>query len=114
MISITNEYGIYLYTEKIDMRKDIDGLCGVVKEALSQNPFKQKSIFIFQGRNPRMKKILIREYDRFELTKIRLDQGRFIKPITDGERTNGKISWSDYVMLTEAVAVGETKVKFID
>ena len=32
MVSITSEYGLYLYTGKVDMRKGIDGLCGIVSD----------------------------------------------------------------------------------
>lgn len=34
---------------------------------------------VFSGRNPRVKKVLICEYNRYELTRIRLDEGRFFK-----------------------------------
>lgn len=46
------------------------------------------------GRNIKVKKVLIREYNRYELTKVRLDDGRFIRPQTDPERVGGKIFWS--------------------
>ena len=59
---------------------------------------------VFGGRNPRVKKVLIREYNRYELTTIRLDEGRFLRPLTDPERVGGKICWSDFVMLTECAA----------
>ena len=32
MVSIISEYGLYLYTGKVDMRKGIDGLCGIISE----------------------------------------------------------------------------------
>lgn len=86
------------------MRKGIDGLCGIISEDLGHNPRKPKSGYVFGGRNPRVKKVLIREYNRYELTTIRLDEGRFLRPLTDPERVGGKISWSDFVMLTECAA----------
>ena len=79
MISITSEYGLYLYTGKVDMRKGIDGLCGIISEDLGHNPRKPKGVYVFGGRNPRVKKVLIREYNRYELTTSRLDEGRFFK-----------------------------------
>ena len=69
---------------------------------------------MFGGRNPRVKKVLIREYNRYELTTIRLDEGRFLRPLTDPERVGGKISWSDFVMLTECAASTSTVVKYMD
>ena len=114
MVSITSEYGLYLYTGKVDLRKGINGLCGIISEDLGHNPRKPKSVYIFSGTNPRVKKVLIREYNRYELTTIRLDDGRFIRPLTDENRRGGKISWSDFVMLTECAAAVTTAVKYID
>ena len=111
---MTSEYGIYLYSQKIDMRKGIDGLCGIVREQMHINPFKSKSVFVFSGRNPRCKKVLLREYNRFELITIRLDEGRFISPETDPLKTHGRITWTDFTLLTEASVKGEIKVKYID
>ena len=114
MVSITSEYGLYLYTGKVDMRKGIDGLCGIISDELGHNPRKPKSVYVFSGRNPRVKKVLIREYNRYELTTIRLDEGRFIRPQTDPERSGGKICWSDFVMLTECAASVSTVIKYLD
>ena len=57
MVSITSEYGLYLYTGKVDMRKGIDGLCGIVSEELGHNPRKPKSVYVFSGRNLHSDKI---------------------------------------------------------
>jgi hypothetical protein len=114
MIEATNEYGIYLYTGKVDMRKGIDGLCGIIRNDLGKNPARPKSIFIFSGRNPRVKKVLVREYNRYELTVIRLDKGRFIKTDTDPQRFGGPIRWSDFKYLTEASVTYSTAIKYVD
>ena len=105
---------VFLITGYTDMRKGIDGLCGIVSEQMGHNPRNPKSVFIFSGRNPRLKKVLIREYNRYELTTIRLDEGRFIRPQTDPDRSGGKICWSDFVMLTECAASASTVIKYLD
>ena len=79
----------------------------------SQSPEAQ-SVYVFGGRNPRVKKVLIREYNRYELTTIRLDEGRFLRPLTDPERVGGKICWSDFVMLAECAASASAVVKYMD
>ena len=101
MVSIISEYGLYLYTGKVDMRKGIDGLCGIVSDELGHNPRKPKSVYVFSGRNPRVKKVLIREYNRYELTTIRLDEGRFIRPQTDLERRLAESDGRDRRMVEE-------------
>ena len=101
MVSITSEYGLYLYTGKVDMRKGIDGLCGIVSDELGHNPRKPKSVYVFSGRNLRVKKVLIREYNRYEFTTVRLDEGRFIRPQTDPERRLAESDGRDRRMVEE-------------
>ena len=81
MVTMSSEYSICLYREKVDLRKG--------------------------------KKILVREHNRFELTQIRLDSGKFFKPIMDDSRRFGKICWSDLVMLTEASVCGNIRTKYV-
>ena len=114
MVTMSSEYSIYLYRDRVDLRKGISGLSGIVREEMRLNPNTPKSVYVFSGRNPRIKKILVREHNRYELTQIRLDNGRFFSPVMDTERRFGKISWSDLVMLTEASVCGNVRVKYID
>lgn len=111
---MSSEYSIYLYGGKVDLRKGIGGLSGIVREEMKMNPNTPKTIYVFSGSNPRIKKILVREHNRYELTQIRLDGGRFFRPVLDGGRRFGKISWSDLVMLTEASVCGNVRVRYID
>ena len=86
MVTVSSEYSIYLYRERVDLRKGISGLSGIVKNAMGLNPDTPKSIYVFSGRNPRIKKVLIREYNRYELTQIRLDRGKFFSPVMDSRQ----------------------------
>ena len=114
MVTMSSEYSIYLYRDKVDLRKGISGLSGIVRSEMKMNPYAAKSIYVFSGSNPRIKKVLVREYNRYELTQIRLDSGKFFSPIMDDSRRFGKISWSDLVMLTEASVCGKVKIKYVD
>ncbi len=114
MVTMSSEYSIYLYREKVDLRKGISGLSGIVRDEMRLNPNTAKSVYVFSGRNPRIKKVLVREHNRYELTQIRLDNGRFFRPVMDESRRSGKISWSDLVLLTEASVSGNVRIKYID
>ena len=114
MVTMSSEYSIFLYRDKVDLRKGISGLSGIVRSEMRLNPNTAKSIYVFSGSNPRIKKILVREHNRYELTQIRLDNGRFFKPVMDESRSFGKISWSDLVLLTEASVSGNVRIKYID
>ena len=114
MVTMSSEYTIYLYRDKVDLRKGISGLSGIVRSEMNMNPNTAKSIYVFSGSNPRIKKILVREHNRFEMTQVRLDGGKFFRPVMDESRRFGKICWSDLVMLTEASVCGNVRVKYID
>ena len=114
MVTMSSEYSIYLYRDRVDLRKGITGLSGIVRDEMGMNPYAARSIYVFSGRNPRIKKVLVREHNRYELTQIRLDNGKFFSPVMDDSRRFGKISWSDLVMLTEASVCGNLRVKYID
>ena len=114
MVTMSSEYSIYLYRDRVDLRKGITGLRGIVRDEMGMNPSAARSIYVFSGRNPRIKNVLVREHNRYELTQIRLDNGKFFSPVMDDSRRFCKISWSDLVMLTEASVSGNVRVKYID
>lgn len=91
MVTVSSEYSIYLYREKVDLRKGISGLSVIVRSEMKMNPNTAKSIYVFSGSNPRVKKILVREYNRFKLPQICLDAGKFFKTVVDESRRFEKI-----------------------
>lgn len=51
MVMMSSEYSIYLYREKVDLRKGISGLSGIVRDEMRLNPNTAKSVYVFSGRN---------------------------------------------------------------
>ena len=51
MVTMSSEYSIYLYWEKVDLRKGISGLSGIVRDEMRRNPNTAKSVYAFSGRN---------------------------------------------------------------
>lgn len=88
MVTMSSEYSIYLYREKVDLCKGISGLSGIVRDEMRMSPCTAKSIYLFSG--------------------------RFFRPVMDESRRFGKISWSDLVLLTEASVSGNVRIKYID
>lgn len=73
----TQALKIYFYTQPIDMRKSIDGLCMIVSEILKMNPT-QGYCFLFRNRHGNKLKILYYETNCFTLWYRRLEKGRFV------------------------------------
>ena len=114
MVSFTSEQKYYLYPGWMDMRKDIDGLSDIVRQEMCQDPTRLNGVFIFISKDRRMMKILYRGLKRFELTKIRLDEDKFLVPVYDEERSCYHISWSDFVSITEMVSITKLSIRSID
>ena len=51
MVTMSSEYSIYMYREKVDLRKGISGLSGIVRDEMRLNPNTAKSVYVFSGRN---------------------------------------------------------------
>ena len=114
MVSFTSEQNYYLYPWPMDMRKDIDGLSDIVRQEMCQDPTRLNGVFLFISKNRRMMKILYRGLKRFELTKIRLDEDKFLVPVYDEERSCYHISWSDFVNITEMISITKLSIRSIE
>jgi transposase len=82
---LTDHHQYFLYCGVADMRKSIDGLCGIVQNELGRE-VKYKDVFIFLNKRGTHIKLLLQEADGFTLLFRRLHKGRFIMPdIIEGE-----------------------------
>jgi len=82
IVVLTDRHAYYLYNGATDMRKSIDGLCGIVVNELGKEPNK-RDVFIFLNKRGTHIKLLLREDDGFTLLYRRLHKGRFVMPFSD-------------------------------
>ena len=76
MIQITPHMRILLAAEPVDFRKGIDGLAGVCKNILAEDPF-AGYLFIFTNKKRTSLKILIYDGQGYWLCQKRLSAGKF-------------------------------------
>ena len=76
MIQVTPQMRILVYLEAVDFRKGIDGLAGVCRERLKEDPF-SGYVFVFRNRIGKSIKILMYDGQGFWLNQKRLSKGRF-------------------------------------
>jgi len=76
MIQITPHMRILLAVEPVDFRKGIDGLAGVCKNILDEDPF-AGYLFIFTNKKRTSLKILTYDGQGYWLCQKRLSAGRF-------------------------------------
>ena len=76
MIQITPQMRILVAVEPCDFRKGIDGLGGICRKVLEQDPH-SGCVFVFRNRRATAVKILIYDGQGFWLCQKRLSKGRF-------------------------------------
>lgn len=76
MLQITPHMRLLLAVEPVDFRKGIDGLAGIVRRALSADPF-DGGLFLFRNRKGTAIKVLVYDGQGFWLCQKRLSKGRF-------------------------------------
>ena len=81
MIAIPVGARVYLACGKTDMRKGFDGLSMLAQSVIAQDPF-SGHLFVFRGRRGDLLKILYWDGQGFCLFAKRLENGRFIWPVT--------------------------------
>jgi transposase len=76
VIQIAPQMRILVAVEAIDLRRGIDGLARVCKDALNADPF-SGALFVFRNRKATTIKIMVYDGQGFWLCQKRLSKGRF-------------------------------------
>lgn len=111
MVSFSSHHEFYIYTQSVDMRKGIDGLCGLVTNELNLNVTDGKVYVFFNSMRDKIK-LLVWDSDGYVLYLKRLERGRFEKIIQqkDGEKKY-KIQYKHLVMLMSGISLLGIKQK---
>ena len=73
---------IYIALDAVDMRKGFDGLYGLVRDHLGQNP-QSGHLFLFTNRPRTRLKVLVWDGSGLWVCAKRLERGRFVWPQAD-------------------------------
>lgn len=76
MLTLTPQMRILVAVEPVDFRRGIDGLAGLCRQALREDPF-SGCVFVFRNRRATAIKVLVYDGQGFWLCQKRLSQGRF-------------------------------------
>jgi transposase len=91
------------------MRKSFDGLCGIVRSDLEEDPL-SGSLFVFVNRRRSMVKLLYWDRDGLALWYKRLEQGRFTLP--DRWSHDGHIDRRELTMLLEGIVPKKVEKRY--
>jgi transposase len=76
MIQLTPQMRILLAVDAADFRKGIDGLCGICRQKMQEDPF-TGTVFVFRNRRGTAIKILAYDGQGYWLCQKRLSAGKF-------------------------------------
>ena len=104
MISFGSHMRFYIYRGVVDMRKGYDGLSGLVRNELGENPT-NGAAYVFFNRNRQLVKILVWDKDGFVIYGKRLEQGCFeqLEPLMSGKKY--AIRYQHLVMLLSGISL---------
>ena len=106
MLSFSSSHKYYLYTPPTDMRKQFDGLAGLISQHFEQS-IMEGDVFVFINKRRNRIKLLVWDHTGFVLYYKRLERGTFELPVS--QNTNIQLSWSDLIMLLEGIELRSIK-----
>jgi len=104
MLSLAG-YNFYLCTHATDMRMGFDGLSGLVRNNMGQDPTSRGIIFIFFNGRRTQVKLLVFEGDGHALYHKRLSRGTFGVPVYDPGTHAAALDKKDVMLILEGVEI---------
>lgn len=102
MLGLSANLKYFLCNKPVDMRNGFDGLAGIARNILKQDPI-GGSVFIFINRTGTHLKLLYWDGDGFALFYKRLEKGRYSMEATDQASPSRSISREELMMLLEGL-----------
>lgn len=93
---------ILAWRQPVDMRKSFDGLVGLVRDAMIENPL-SGSLFVFVNRRGNYLKLVYWDRTGFALFAKRLDRGRFAIP---GQDETQDLSQEQFRLILDGIVLG--------
>ena len=95
---------ILAYRQPVDMRKSFDGLVGLVKNALGEDPL-SGTLYVFTNRRGTYVKAVYWDRTGFCLFAKRLERGRFVMP---SEAETFELSEQAFRLLLDGIVLGRS------
>ena len=108
MVCFSSTLRYFVYGPPTDMRKGIDSLSGLVRNAMGGDPL-SGAVFIFINRRRNQMKLLVWDRTGFVLFHKRLECGTFELPLDTAGRISVSLAWEELVMILEGVSLGSVR-----
>lgn len=102
LLSLPGHVQYYLFMGNADMRRTFEGLCGLVRNEMDQNPLDHQ-VYIFINKRCTQVKLLLWEGDGFCIFHKRLEAGTFERPVADENKKQVTITRTQLQMILQGV-----------
>jgi transposase len=99
---------LFFYNGAADMRNGFDGLSGLVRNKLRQDPL-SGDVFIFLNRKRTLIKLLVWDQSGFAIWHKRLERGTFEFPVVGSESQTFEISRQKLMLMLEGISLKSIK-----
>lgn len=106
MLALSSHLRYFLCSRAVDMRNGFDGLAGLVRNHLKQEPL-SGDVFIFINNRATHLKMLYWDGDGFALFYKRLERGRFKRTVVND--LSAQLTKQQLMMLLEGLSLKEIK-----
>lgn len=107
MLGFHSAQRYFICTAPVDMRKGIDGLCGVVRHLLDDNP-QSGYVFIFFNKDRDKVKLLVWDPEGYVLYHKRLESGTFEVIRGESGKMKQTIRYDHLVMLLSGISIRDS------
>ncbi len=102
LLSLPGHVQYYLFMGNADMRRTFEGLCGLVRNEMNQNPLDHQ-VYIFINKRRTQVKLLLWEGDGFCIFHKRLEAGTFERPLTDENKNQVTLTRTQLQLILQGV-----------
>lgn len=99
---------IYVAVDAVDMRKGFDGLYGLVRDQLGQDPL-SGHLFLFSNRTRTRLKALVWDGSGLWVCAKRLEKGRFRWPVVEANQRSVTMRGEELAMLMNGLDLKQAK-----
>jgi transposase len=110
MFGLTTATRIFVAPGATDMRKGFDGLFGLVRDALGEDPL-SGHLFLFANRDRTRVKVLVFDGSGLWVCSKRLEKGRFAWPAAAEGQTRIVMRAEELTMLLSGIDLKQTKAR---
>jgi transposase len=110
VFGLTTATRIFVAPGATDMRKGFDGLFGLVRDALGEDPL-SGHLFLFANRDRTRVKVLVFDGSGLWVCSKRLEKGRFAWPAAAEGQTRIAMRAEELTMLLSGIDLKQTKAR---